>query len=97
MVKHVVTFQLSGTPAERQEVAEKFKEALEALPSKIDVLLNIEVGVNANPSEDWDIVLTAHLANMEDVALYANHPAHVAAASILNGHKRARACVDYYC
>lgn len=59
MVKHIVTFKLSGTPAERREVAEKFRDALLALPAQIDVLESMEVGINENPAEDWDVVLTA--------------------------------------
>lgn len=59
MIKHIVTFKLTGTPAERKEVANKFKDALMALPLTIDVLKSIEVGINENPSESWDIVLTA--------------------------------------
>ncbi len=55
----------------------------------------MEVGINENPAEDWDVVLTAIVPEMADVATYANHPAHVAAASLLAGHKEARACVDY--
>ncbi len=55
----------------------------------------MEVGINENPAEDWDVVLTAVVPAMADVATYANHPAHVAAASLLAGHKEARACVDY--
>ncbi|MCC8070365.1 MAG: Dabb family protein [Bacteroidales bacterium] len=95
MVKHIVSFKLKGTPAERLEVAQRFKEALEALPSQIEVLKAIEVGINQNPAEDWDVVLTATLPTMADVATYATHPAHVAAAGLLAGHKEARACVDY--
>ena len=38
MIKHIVTFKLTGTPAERKEVANKFKDALMALPLTIDVL-----------------------------------------------------------
>lgn len=97
MVKHVVSFKFSGTRAERQAVAEAFRDALIALPSQIDVLESIEVGINANETEDWDLVLTALLPDMESVAVYAGHPAHVAAASIMAPHKVARACVDYYC
>ena len=89
MIKHIVTFKLTGTPAERKEVANKFKDALMALP------LTIEVGINENPSESWDIVLTAVVEKMEDVETYAKHPAHVAAAALLAGHKADRACVDY--
>ncbi|WP_295728261.1 Dabb family protein [uncultured Muribaculum sp.] len=95
MVKHIVTFKLSGTPDERREVAEKFKEALLALPACIDVLQSMEVGINENPAEQWDVVLTAVVPTMADVDTYAKHPAHVAAASLLAAHKEARACVDY--
>ncbi len=95
MVKHIVTFKLTGTAAERLAVARSFKEALEALPGVIDCLRSIEVGINENPAETWDVVLTATLDTMEDVAVYANHPAHVAAAALFKGHKADRACVDY--
>lgn len=95
MVKHIVSFKLNGTPEERLEVARKFKSALEALPAVIGPLESIEVGINRNPDEDWDVVLTAILPTMADVKVYATHPAHVAAAALLAGHKEARACVDY--
>lgn len=95
MVKHIVTFKLTGTTAERREVAVKFRDALLALPAQIDVLESIEVGINENPNEDWDVVLTAVVPTMVDVDVYAKHPAHVAAAGLLAGHREARACVDY--
>ncbi|MCM1137081.1 MAG: Dabb family protein [Muribaculum sp.] len=96
MVKHIVTFKLTGSVHERRSVAEKFKKALLELPSKIDVLESMEVGINENPGEDWDVVLTAVVPTMADVSVYAEHPDHVAAAGLLAGHKEARACVDYY-
>jgi hypothetical protein len=95
MVKHIVSFKLTGTPEERKEVALKFKAALEALPEQIEVLRSMEVGINENPNETWDVVLTAVVDTMADVEVYAKHPAHVAAASLLAGHKDSRACVDY--
>ena len=95
MVKHIVTFKLNGTPDERLAVARRFKDALLALPEQIDVLQSMEVGINENPAETWDVVLTAVVPTMADVDVYARHPAHVAAASLLAGHKEVRACVDY--
>lgn len=95
MVKHIVTFKLSGTPEQRRKVAENFRDALLALPEQIDVLQSMEVGINENPAEDWDVVLTAVVPTMADVDIYAQHPAHVAAAGLLAGHKDSRACVDY--
>ena len=59
MVKHIVMFRLKGTPEERLRVASEFKKALEALPAQIDCLQSIEVGLNQNPAEEWDVVLTA--------------------------------------
>lgn len=95
MVKHIVTFKLTGTPEERAHVAAAFRDALLALPSQIDVLQSMEVGINENPAESWDVVLTAVVPTLADVAIYANHPAHVVAAGLLAGHKADRACVDY--
>lgn len=95
MVKHIVTFKLTGTQEERRAVAQSFKDALEKLPAEIDVLRSIEVGINENPAECWDVVLTATVDKMSDVDVYAKHPAHVAAAGLLAGHKADRACVDY--
>lgn len=96
MVKHIVTFKLTGSNEERKQIAEKFKAALLELPANIEVLKSMEVGINENPTEDWDVVLTAVVPEMSDVAIYANHPAHIEAAGLLAGHKESRACVDYY-
>ena len=95
MIKHIVTFKLKGTDAERRAASEAFRDALMALPQQIDCLAAMEVGINENPAECWDVVLTATVDTMENVAVYAAHPAHVAAAAIIAPLKEARACVDY--
>lgn len=95
MIKHIVAFKLKGTPSERRVKAREFKTALDALPSKIDALNSIEVGINENPEEKWDVVLTAIVANWKDLDVYANHPLHLEAASIIKDYKEDRACVDY--
>jgi hypothetical protein len=95
MVKHIVSFKLKGSAEERRAVAEKFRDALMALPQQIEVLHSMEVGINENPAEDWDLVLIAVVDTMKEVEIYAKHPAHVAAASIIKDNKELRACVDY--
>ena len=95
MVKHIVTFKFKGTPEERRDIAEKFAEALVQLPDDIPQLISIEVGINVNRAEDWDLVLTATADSLEDVAIYSAHPAHQAAVSIIAPYKEDRACVDY--
>lgn len=95
MVEHIVSFKLQGDPQTRLDAARRFKDALLALPEQISVLQSMEVGLNANPQESWDVVLTAVVPTMADVEVYAKHPAHVAAAAIIAPLKEARACVDY--
>lgn len=95
MVKHIVTFKLKGDEALRKETARRFRDALMALPEVIEPLQSMEVGINENPAESWDIVLTAVVPTMADVEVYAKHPAHLAAAAIIAPHKESRACVDY--
>lgn len=97
MVKHTVMFRFKGEPEIRRVAAEKFRAALLELPSRIDVLESMEVGINENPAESWDLVLTAVVPEMKDVETYAKHPAHVAAAALIADVKDARGCVDYYC
>ena len=97
MVKHIVTFKFKGTAEERLQVAQEFKAALMALPEQIDVLRSMEVGINENPAETWDLTLIDVVDKMEDVDVYAKHPAQVAAAAIIKDAKQDRACVDYIC
>ena len=95
MVKHIVLFKLKGEADTRRRVASEFRDALLKLPALIEVLESMEVALNENPSEDWDLALTAVVPTMADVDIYAKHPAHVAVAAIIAGHKDSRACVDY--
>lgn len=95
MIKHVVTFKFKGSPEERLEVAKKFADALVLLPEQIPQLRNMEVGLNINPVETWDLVLTATVDTLEDVAIYSRHPAHQAAVDIIAPYKDQRSCVDY--
>lgn len=95
MVKHIVTFRFNGTPAVREEISSRFRDALLALPEQIDILRSIEVGININPAENWDMTLIATVDKLEDVASYSAHPAHKAAVEIIAPYKLERACVDY--
>lgn len=99
MVKHIVMFKLKDTLSkeEKCDVMNRFKAAIEALPAQIDVIRKVFVGLNINEAEQWDICLESEFDSLEDVKLYAAHPAHVAAAGILKDAKQDRACVDYEC
>ena len=88
-------FRFKGSPEDKIQIARKFAEALVQLPDEIPQLKSIEVGININPTEKWDLVLTATADSLEDVAIYSAHPAHQAAVAIIAPFKEDRACVDY--
>lgn len=96
MVKHVVTFKFKGSAEERKDVSKKFADALIQLPDDIEELKSIEVGININPDENWDLVLIATANSLEDIKIYSKHPAHIEAVKIIEPYKDSRACVDYY-
>ena len=91
MVKHIVLFKLKKSISEEEKlnVMNAFKSAIEALIRKI------EVGLNMNPEEAFDIALNSEFDSLEDVNFYAKHPDHVAASGLLKDVKDSRACVDY--
>lgn len=97
MVKHIVLFKLKDEVpvAEKLVVMNKFKEAIEALPSRISVIRKIEVGLNMNSEETWHIALDSEFDTLDDLKLYATHPDHMAAGKIIAEAKESRACVDY--
>jgi len=97
MVKHIVLFRLKeGLPAEeKRRVALTFKQKIEQLPAVISFIVKVEVGININADEKWDIALYSEFESLDDVKAYSAHPAHVAAAGCLAGYKEDRACVDY--
>lgn len=95
MIKHVVMFQFKGTWEQKQKIAKKFRDALVVLPEHIETLESIEVGINDNKNEKWDLVLEAVVKDEIALMEYANHPLHLEAVSIIKDHKTDRACVDY--
>ena len=97
MVKHIVLLKLKNEASaeEKQTVALKFKSAIEALPTVIPFIKHVEVGININPDEQWNIALYSEFDTLAEVKAYAVHPAHVAAAKLLADVKESRSCVDY--
>ena len=75
MVKHIVLFKLKESlpQEEKLDIMNRFKAAIEALPSKISVIRKIFVGLNCNADEKWDICLESEFDSLKDVSFYAQH------------------------
>ena len=96
MIRHIVMWKMA--PAEdKEEKAMAIKENLEALIDKIDVIENIEVGINFNDTESAsDVVLVSTFKTVEALNEYQNHPAHKAVgATYVRPHVAERRVCDY--
>lgn len=72
------------------------KEMLEALPGKIGVLQQLEVGIDFSKSENSaDVVLSTSFATKEDLATYQAHPDHRAVVPFIVEACSERRVVDY--
>ncbi|KIM11225.1 MAG: stress responsive protein [Sulfuricurvum sp. PC08-66] len=95
MIVHVVMFTFKATP-EKNEALAKTKKMLEALPSKIEGLLSMEVGIDFNGSaRAMDLVLISTFATREDLTTYATHPAHLEVGRYISEVTELSRVVDY--
>ena len=93
MVKHIVMFKLFEKNSNN---INKIITALEGMIGKIDVLQNLEVGVNYKNSErSYDIVLITQFADKEGLEIYATHPAHTPVKKLLSSLCSHTSVVDY--
>lgn len=97
MIKHIVLFKLSEFESAEAKTLKlnEIKSGLESLPSKITEIKYLEVGINVNPAEKYDISLTTEFNSLEELDIYAKHPEHVKVAVIIRAVLAERACVDY--
>lgn len=93
MVKHLVFFKLKDrSPESIAQAAEK----LRSMDGKIDILRQIEVGVDFMKSgRSFDIALVTHFDNREDLDTYATHPVHVPILDYMKTVVEQSVAVDY--
>lgn len=96
MIRHIVMWRMADAP-DKCERAQAIKENLEALKDKIDVLVDIEVGLNFESSDAAsDVVLVSTFNTAEDLSAYQLHPAHKAVgAAYVKPYVAERRVVDY--
>lgn len=96
MIRHIVMWRMAQTP-DKMERARAIKENLEALRDKIDVLADIEVGLNFEGSDSAsDVVLVSTFNTVEDLNTYQSHPAHKAVGTAyVRPYVAERRVVDY--
>lgn len=98
MVYHIVMWKFKPEVEEtrKPELKKAMKEHLKALVGKVPGLLSLEFVDAPLASSTHDIALVSVLEKPEDIAVYGQHPAHVAAAdTYVRPYVTERACLDY--
>ena len=98
MIKHIVMWTLKDQ-AEGRAKAENLvamKALLEALPSLVPGVLELEVAVNPYGAvPPLDIVLYTVFAGKEDLQAYAVHPEHLKVVDFVKAVAAERRVIDY--
>ncbi|MDD3324718.1 MAG: Dabb family protein [Sulfurospirillaceae bacterium] len=93
MVRHIVFFKLEDASKENKKY---IQEILLSMKGKIEVLCNLEVGVNFSPEERaFDVALISDFSSKDDLGIYAKHPVHVEIVNYLKSIHTLTKVVDY--
>ena len=97
MVKHIVLFKLNEfSDAEAKTLKmNQIKLALLNLKNIIPEIETIEVGLNGNPKEAFDIALISTHTSWENLSVYDQHPSHVAVKKIIKEVLNTRSAADF--
>lgn len=94
MIKHVVCYQLHERTIEK---AKEVKEMFMSMPDKIEVIKELQVGIDFLRSErSYDVVLEITFESVEDMNAYQKHPYHLETVKPFMGKaKKLSVSVDY--
>lgn len=99
MIRHIVMFRLKdeidGTP--KREILSMVQARALALKEQIPLIRRMEVHVGAagQAAANFDLALICDFDDMAALAVYRDHPAHVAFRGYITPMRESRACIDY--
>jgi hypothetical protein len=96
MIRHIVSWRLKAEDAAgKAEAAAEITRELLALPALIPEIVSLTVGTNINEHANYDVVLVADYASLDDLGVYVEHPDHKLAAGVIRELVSERAAVDF--
>ncbi len=96
MIRHIVVWRMADLP-DKLERAKAMQENVKMLRDNIDVIVDIEIGLNYNETEAAsDVVLVSTFKTKEDLETYQVHPVHKEfGATYVRPFVKERRVVDY--
>lgn len=97
MIKHIVLFKMRDDIDVQEKASELaiIKTELENLMGRVPSLRSMEVGLNCNKEEKYELALVSTFDDLEGLEAYAVHPEHVAVGKKIRAMLDMRACTDY--
>ncbi len=97
MIRHIVLWKLknSENPEIKALNASRLQDELRHLKNEIVQIKRLEIGVNLNPENEYDIALVIDFNTFEDLMVYQNHPAHKKVVEFLKTIRDLKASIDF--
>lgn len=98
MIKHVVCWKVKDQAEglSKVEILDQMKGMLDALPAKINVIRDFEVGRNIIESDRaFDLTLHSGFESLSDLKMYATHPDHLVVVDFFKKVVEKAVSVDY--
>lgn len=98
MLKHIILWQFKDELSEEEKTmrAKEIKAGLEGLQGRVEGLQDIKVQIEKLETSNADVLLDCTLADEKALAVYANHPEHVAVAdNKIRPFMKTRVCMDF--
>lgn len=97
MIRHIVMWKVKKE--NKKENLSKMKKDLEALKNKINLIIDWEVGIGYENTDEnsafFDIVLNSTFATTKDLADYKFHPDHVVVEEFIKSITYQKSVVDF--
>ncbi|MDQ1769669.1 hypothetical protein GQR60_07740 [Labilibaculum sp. A4] len=98
MIKHIAMFKFKAfeSAEAKENYFNRLKKAFDGLDERIPEIKFLQIGFDQLRSDaSFDFVVNVDLENMDALPLYANHPEHLKAASVVKEMAAERKVIDY--
>lgn len=89
-------FKAFGSDEEKKNYRNKLIEAFDGLDKIIPEIKFLQIGFDElNTDASYDFVVNVNIENLEDLSVYANHPEHLKAVTVIKEMAIDRKVIDY--
>ena len=92
MLVHVVMWKFKKGEEEKTDA---FLAGLKSLKGIIPQIVDMEVGKNVNPKNEFGAVLVSKFNSAVDLEIYKNHPEHIKVSALCKEIRTDRQAVDF--